>query len=71
MKEHEYKHTGERPYVCKIDNCGKNFRQRSSYFRHVKYQHLKDADSININEFPPFTNSEVEELFESSNEIQD
>ena len=53
--EHQYKHTGNRPYKCTYGGgCGKTFRQKSSYFRHLKFQHRdKELKAPTNPPYPP------------------
>jgi uncharacterized Zn-finger protein len=39
LKIHTYSHTGEKPYKCKYDGCGKHFSVRSNMKRHEKGCH--------------------------------
>lgn len=39
LKIHTYSHTGEKPYKCKHDGCGKHFSVRSNMKRHEKGCH--------------------------------
>ncbi|OAP61146.1 hypothetical protein AYL99_03347 [Fonsecaea erecta] len=39
LKIHTYSHTGEKPYRCKYDGCGKYFSVRSNMKRHEKGCH--------------------------------
>ena len=69
--EHQYKHTGEKPYKCTYGGgCGKTFRQKSSYFRHLKYQHREKEPKAALPpkelEIPPFPDVNEEELFGDS-----
>ena len=41
--EHEFKHEGRKPYVCDYPGCNVTFRQKSSYFRHIKKDHQGGA----------------------------
>ncbi|ODV97368.1 hypothetical protein PACTADRAFT_38972 [Pachysolen tannophilus NRRL Y-2460] len=36
LKTHIYSHTGEKPFRCKWDGCGKEFSVRSNMVRHYK-----------------------------------
>ncbi|CAG9312377.1 unnamed protein product [Blepharisma stoltei] len=36
LNEHLLKHTGEKPFVCKVLGCGKSFRQGSQLSLHNK-----------------------------------
>lgn len=36
LKEHEFTHTGELPYVCKYPGCGMRFRQGSVLSSHKR-----------------------------------
>lgn len=45
LKIHTYSHTGEKPYKCKHDGCGKHFSVRSNMKRHEKGCHGGDDAS--------------------------
>ena len=39
LKEHEYIHTGEKPYKCKYPGCSAEFRQGTHLSAHKKNEH--------------------------------
>eukprot|EP00347_Sterkiella_histriomuscorum_P003085 403365648 len=39
LEEHEYTHTGAKPFVCGINNCAETFRQRGKLSIHRKNAH--------------------------------
>lgn len=45
LKIHIYSHTGEKPFKCKYDGCGKFFSVRSNMKRHEKGCHGVDTSS--------------------------
>ena len=60
-----------RPYICnKVAGCGKTFRQRASYFRHIKNQHKDQASGTMGMNFNAFSEQEINHIFnDSSQEI--
>lgn len=61
LREHEYIHTGHRPYRCQISGCNASFRQGSQLSLHKKC-HLKNEvqtrgaeERINGLVLPPIT----------------
>jgi uncharacterized Zn-finger protein len=49
LKIHTYSHTGEKPYKCKHEGCGKTFSVRSNMKRHEKGCHGGDNASTSGN----------------------
>lgn len=45
LKIHSYSHTGEKPFRCKFDGCGKEFSVRSNMKRHEKGCHGIETSS--------------------------
>ena len=52
LKEHEFTHTGELPYVCKYPGCGMRFRQGSVLSSHKRIHSFIEKyiaqDTINV-----------------------
>ena len=52
LKEHEFTHTGELPYVCKYAGCGMRFRQGSVLSAHKRIHGFIEKyivqDTINV-----------------------
>ena len=51
LEEHEYTHTGAKPFVCGVNGCPEVFRQRGKLSIHKKNAHNKqnaDEDPMNI-----------------------
>ena len=46
LKIHTYSHTGEKPYKCKHEGCGKYFSVRSNMKRHEKGCHGGSASNL-------------------------
>ena len=42
LQSHTMIHTGEKPYKCDRDQCGKSFRQSTTLIKHVNYMHERD-----------------------------
>lgn len=49
LKIHSYSHTGEKPFKCKYEGCGKYFSVRSNMKRHEKGCHGGDGSSSDGN----------------------
>ena len=49
LKIHTYSHTGEKPYKCKHEGCGKHFSVRSNMKRHEKGCHGGESVSASGN----------------------
>lgn len=49
LKIHTYSHTGEKPFKCKYEGCGKFFSVRSNMKRHEKGCHGADTSSAGDN----------------------
>ncbi|KAJ9664340.1 hypothetical protein H2198_000269 [Neophaeococcomyces mojaviensis] len=49
LKIHTYSHTGEKPFKCKYEGCGKYFSVRSNMKRHEKGCHGADTSSAGGN----------------------
>ena len=65
LREHEYIHTGHRPYRCRVPGCEARFRQGSQLSLHKK-SHLKPEaeprgleEKINGLVLPPITSVKV------------
>ena len=43
LKEHFLIHTGEQPFTCPIENCGRRFRQASQLSFHKKHHYRQAA----------------------------
>jgi hypothetical protein len=37
LREHSYIHTGEKPFICQVSGCARQFRQASQLCVHKKY----------------------------------
>jgi uncharacterized C2H2 Zn-finger protein len=63
-------HTGEKPYKCEYEHCGKTFRQKSSYFRHIQnvniHKNLDNNEMQLIKSALLFDDVDSEEIFKSS-----
>jgi uncharacterized Zn-finger protein len=57
LLEHEFLHTGEKPYKCSYPNCGELFRQSSQLSLHKKSHRVhrevnqKDVGILNLTKF--------------------
>lgn len=49
LKIHSYSHTGEKPFKCKHEGCGKFFSVRSNMKRHEKGCHGLELSSVGSN----------------------
>lgn len=43
--EHEFTHTGEKPFICPVSNCGKRYRQSSQLCVHKKTHKRRGEES--------------------------
>lgn len=59
LKIHTYSHTGEKPFRCKHEGCGKHFSVRSNMKRHEKGCHGGSSDSTSTQGASP-ANAKVE-----------
>ncbi|KAI2638025.1 hypothetical protein GGS21DRAFT_450012 [Xylaria nigripes] len=57
LQTHMYSHTGEKPFVCEVDGCGRHFSVVSNLRRHKKV-HKNDAKSEAESEDHPEDHSE-------------
>lgn len=63
LQEHEYTHTGERPYVCGVGSCTKSFRQRAKLSLHKRTH-----PEFTIKKYKLYTTCSVNDESEEENE---
>lgn len=63
LEEHEYTHTGAKPFVCDINNCAETFRQRGKLSIHRKNAHPnRNADEIQNNPSVQMSNRLIQRI---------
>ena len=72
--EHDFIHTGQKPFVCGIDDCQKSFRQKGKRSAHQSLKHgvkLEKRRSILDEELEMLENRRIKPLFTAFPRDQD